>query len=215
MGYFRFHRIMKLLPGVRMNLSKSGPSQSFGVTGARVNIGPRSVRTTVGIPGSGLSHIHQQSWSQAETALPPSSKPLSVPVPALQQNTTFRNAEALANGSIEPDSPHHSAPPKVVGDAEPGPCNPHLYAFGKKWFPTLARSRTNQRLPEWLAEAEQDYRAGNLDQHAYELRRQIILEEMSARARGVRPKPMTRREEEALQREMMAAALADETASRS
>ena len=57
MGYFRFHRSKQILPGVRLNLAKTGPSVSLGVPGARVNLGPQGVRTTVGIPGSGLSYI--------------------------------------------------------------------------------------------------------------------------------------------------------------
>ena len=57
MGYFRFHRSKQILPGVRLNLAKTGPSVSLGVRGARVNLSPQGVRTTVGIPGSGLSYI--------------------------------------------------------------------------------------------------------------------------------------------------------------
>jgi hypothetical protein len=57
MGYFRFHRSKQILPGVRLNLAKTGPSVSLGVPGARVNLGPRGARTTVGLPGSGLSYI--------------------------------------------------------------------------------------------------------------------------------------------------------------
>jgi Protein of unknown function (DUF4236) len=56
-GYFRFHRSKKILPGVRLNLAKSGPSVSVGVRGARVNIGSQGIRTTIGLPGSGLSYI--------------------------------------------------------------------------------------------------------------------------------------------------------------
>lgn len=64
MAYLRFHRGMRLLPGVRLNLSKSGPSLSLGVTGARVNLGPQGLRTTVGLPGTGLSMIERKSWGK-------------------------------------------------------------------------------------------------------------------------------------------------------
>jgi hypothetical protein len=50
----RFFRRMTLAPGVRMNLSRSGPSLSFGVRGAHVTVGRRGVRRTVGVPGTGL-----------------------------------------------------------------------------------------------------------------------------------------------------------------
>jgi hypothetical protein len=53
----RFHRSFKLFPGVRLNLSKSGPSASFGTAGATFNIGPRGTRSTIGVPGTGLSYV--------------------------------------------------------------------------------------------------------------------------------------------------------------
>ena len=54
MGSFRFFRRTQLLPGVRLNLSRSGPSLSFGVRGAHVTVGRRGVTRTVGIPGTGV-----------------------------------------------------------------------------------------------------------------------------------------------------------------
>ena len=59
---FRFHRSVRVCPGVRLNLSKSGGSVSFGGPGARLNVGPRGVCTTVGLPGSGLSYVTQSLW---------------------------------------------------------------------------------------------------------------------------------------------------------
>lgn len=52
----RFRRSIKILPGVRANISKSGVSYTIGGRGASVNVKPgRATRTTVGVPGSGLS----------------------------------------------------------------------------------------------------------------------------------------------------------------
>ncbi|MEP7181174.1 MAG: DUF4236 domain-containing protein [Betaproteobacteria bacterium] len=53
---FRFRRRFSLLPGFRVNLSKSGISTSIGEPGATVNLRGDQVRTTVGIPGSGVSY---------------------------------------------------------------------------------------------------------------------------------------------------------------
>lgn len=53
---FRFQKRITLLPGVRMNLSKSGASLSVGPRGASVTMGKRGVYGNVGIPGSGLSY---------------------------------------------------------------------------------------------------------------------------------------------------------------
>lgn len=53
---FRFKRRFKLLPGVHINLSKSGISTSVGVKGAQITHGHGKTRTTFGLPGSGISH---------------------------------------------------------------------------------------------------------------------------------------------------------------
>jgi hypothetical protein len=52
----RFHRVFSILPGVRINVSKSGVSTSVGPRGADVNIGRHGVTTNAGIPGTGLSY---------------------------------------------------------------------------------------------------------------------------------------------------------------
>jgi len=53
----RFRKSMKVMPGVRLSLSKGGVSTSLGRTGARMTLGSDGkVRGTVGIPGSGLSN---------------------------------------------------------------------------------------------------------------------------------------------------------------
>jgi hypothetical protein len=57
MGW-RFRRSIKFLPGIRLNLSRSGVSASVGVRGAHITVGNGKVRTTVGLPGSGLSYTH-------------------------------------------------------------------------------------------------------------------------------------------------------------
>jgi hypothetical protein len=58
---FRFRKSIKVLPGVKVNLSKSGVSTSAGVRGGTVNVGTRGVRVTASLPGSGLSHSQQLS----------------------------------------------------------------------------------------------------------------------------------------------------------
>jgi Protein of unknown function (DUF4236)/Short C-terminal domain len=53
-GSFRFFRRSTIMPGVRLNMSRSGPSLSFGMRGAHLTVGRRGVRRTVGVPGTGL-----------------------------------------------------------------------------------------------------------------------------------------------------------------
>jgi len=51
---WRFYRRLSLIPGLRVNLSRSGPSFSIGHRGAWYTVGPRGRRMTVGLPGTGL-----------------------------------------------------------------------------------------------------------------------------------------------------------------
>jgi hypothetical protein len=62
---WRFRRSIKVAPGVRLNISKSGISTSLGVPGATVNFGRRGARATAGIPGTGLSFSQQISTPPA------------------------------------------------------------------------------------------------------------------------------------------------------
>ncbi len=52
----RFRKSISVLPGVKINLSKTGVSSSIGGHGATMNIGTRSRTVTLGIPGTGLSY---------------------------------------------------------------------------------------------------------------------------------------------------------------
>ena len=56
MGYFRFRKTFTILPGVRINLSKTGVSGSLGGRGATLNVGKQGENVTLGIPGTGLSY---------------------------------------------------------------------------------------------------------------------------------------------------------------
>lgn len=62
----RFRKSFRVLPGVKINLSKTGTSLSLGGRGASVNLGRKRVRTTVGLPGSGLSYSEDASYGEVE-----------------------------------------------------------------------------------------------------------------------------------------------------
>lgn len=53
---FRFQKRVKIAPGLRVNLSKSGVSASLGKPGATVNVNKHGVQGTAGAPGTGLSY---------------------------------------------------------------------------------------------------------------------------------------------------------------
>lgn len=53
----RFQKRIRILPGVYINLSKSGVSASVGGKGSTINVGSTGRRmVTFGIPGTGLSY---------------------------------------------------------------------------------------------------------------------------------------------------------------
>ena len=55
MSGFRLFRRKKLAPGLRLNLSRSGPSLRIGPRGAGITVGGRrGLRATVGVPGTGI-----------------------------------------------------------------------------------------------------------------------------------------------------------------
>ncbi len=71
---FRFQRRVSIIPGLRLNLSKSGASLSIGHRGAWYTIGPRGRRVTLGLPGTGLSwtdHVPPAALSHAAPAALP------------------------------------------------------------------------------------------------------------------------------------------------
>ena len=64
---FRFRRSIRLLPGVKINLGKKGASLSVGGRGATVNFSAKGRRTTLGIPGTGISYSTYQPRTHVES----------------------------------------------------------------------------------------------------------------------------------------------------
>jgi hypothetical protein len=82
MGFFRFRRSFKILPGVRWNLNKGGSSFTFGGRGYHYTVGNKGSRSTVGIPGTGISYTQVHSTkSKAPMVTPP---PLPMPTGSTQ-----------------------------------------------------------------------------------------------------------------------------------
>ena len=53
---FRFQRRIKILPGLRLNVSKTGFSWTVGTRGARLTAKDGHLTGNAGIPGTGLSY---------------------------------------------------------------------------------------------------------------------------------------------------------------
>lgn len=53
---FRFRRSVRILPGIRLNFSRSGVSATVGKRGISMTVGPKGTHVNAGIPGTGLSY---------------------------------------------------------------------------------------------------------------------------------------------------------------
>lgn len=65
-----FRKSISLMKGLKLNLSKSGPSISFGKSGLRQSVNLKGqTRTTVGIPGTGIYYTKQSNVKNIAGAL--------------------------------------------------------------------------------------------------------------------------------------------------
>src|SRR5262245_37838417 len=80
---WRFRKSFKVLPGVRLNVSKTGVSASIGGAPFTLNMGPRGVHRTVSFPGTGLSFRERIDAPPRPVTLTPSPlNPPLLPTPA-------------------------------------------------------------------------------------------------------------------------------------
>ena len=86
MGW-NFQRSTKIMPGVRMNFSKTGVGFSFGPRHAKISISPRGrITSNIGIPGTGIRYTQvstpnsrrrqAEAAAQQEYVAPPPRSPL-------------------------------------------------------------------------------------------------------------------------------------------
>lgn len=63
---FRYRKSLRLIPGVRLNVTGKGlSSASFGKPGSTLNMGRGGIQSTVGLPGSGMSYASKRSGKSA------------------------------------------------------------------------------------------------------------------------------------------------------
>ena len=85
----RFFKRVRIAPGLSLNLSKSGPSFSFGPRGLKYTVGPRGTRKTFGIPGTGLYYTTSSGWDHKPDRARPT--PSNVDPPPSLDLGFFRN----------------------------------------------------------------------------------------------------------------------------
>ena len=114
---FRFFKRMNILPGVTVNLSKSGGSVSVGPHGARFTLGPQGSRVTLGIPGTGLFYttnfslrklgriFGQSSESSETTDSVEAPAPVETPASSQRGKPRVRESDRLTPGFFDKLSP--------------------------------------------------------------------------------------------------------------
>jgi hypothetical protein len=86
---FRFKKSIKILPGIKLNISKNGlNSVTIGKPGASVNISKKGKQATVGIPGTGLSYSQKLSSRVDTHSKSPSTPSSAKPNPKQKINPT-------------------------------------------------------------------------------------------------------------------------------
>ena len=143
MGW-RYHRSVRLLPGLRLNLGLRGMSLTAGVPGLSVNVGPRGVYRNLGLPGSGFSRRDRLDR-------PSRSAPAPLPVPP---DASGYSSTAADTGdvrlrlqlSLDPNGR------LVIRDGAGGMLEPALER--------RVRREHESRLFEWLDEREREIDAG-------------------------------------------------------
>jgi hypothetical protein len=103
MGFFRFRRSIKILPGVRWNIGKKSTSLSVGPRGAHITMGTAGTRTSVGIPGTGLSYINVSKAHSHVTHSAPGTA--NIPVPSSSWVASQHGSATIHFPDRLPDEP--------------------------------------------------------------------------------------------------------------
>jgi len=104
MGW-RFRKSFTIIPGVRLNLSKSGLSASVGGAPFTINAGNKGLMLTGSVPGTGISYRQHFSGKQLQSRIfTPSSSPSSpalIPNQSPDQEIRSVGAELLTSESLK------------------------------------------------------------------------------------------------------------------
>jgi len=103
---FRFRRRTRLFPGVSLNWSKNGLSSiSLGGPGATINVPVAregGTRSTIGLPGTGLSYSHQESVQQRRQRQRQATHP-PIPSTEIKLPTTEATIAEVMGVMVGPD----------------------------------------------------------------------------------------------------------------
>ena len=102
---FRLRKTIRIGKFLHVNLSKRGVGFSVGVKGARIGIGPRGRRTTLSVPGTGLSYVKENGWSKspklpAQQTVPVTENLKNLPQPAPRSFASFTARQQMLIGVL-------------------------------------------------------------------------------------------------------------------
>lgn len=100
---FRYHKSVKILPGMRINFSKSGTSMSIGSRGFTTNYGHGKRTTTIGIPGTGLSYRTTKTIKRKVSSANGITSKNNNTIPSKQSNGIYTSKNPPASIKINMD----------------------------------------------------------------------------------------------------------------
>ena len=99
----RFRKSFKIFPWFKINMSKSGISETVGTRGVHLTFGKRGVRQSIGLPGSGLSEssyiIHNENEAE-HAAQPQPVQPPQVETPLVAQGSPTSKLALILAGLV-------------------------------------------------------------------------------------------------------------------
>lgn len=110
---WRFRKTFKVMPGVKLNLTRRGLSATVGASPFSVNVGPQGVYRNIAIPGTGIwsrerldipsPHSHHGDAAAQPAISPITAPPVPFAPPAIPLSAEIRSAstESLNSESME------------------------------------------------------------------------------------------------------------------
>jgi hypothetical protein len=97
----RFRKSIKIAPGLKINLSKSGVSTTIGGKGLSTNLSSRGAYLNTGIPGTGVSARHKIAGGGSVESGKGRDSKNSVDYTSKPIKTTLKNTEAIPKAKIK------------------------------------------------------------------------------------------------------------------
>lgn len=180
MGW-RFRKSFTVVPGLRLNLSKSGLSASIGGAPFTLNISQRGLMGTASIPGTGVSfrqHFGTSSNGSNGAPAPSGYLPSPGPSPALVPSPSYPSPQLLSTAHVEEI---HSASTELMTSATLKEVK-HLIETAYNQYEETSAELTSARNATALAERryeswENGFLFKNIFKSAFAKRKEVFEEE--------------------------------------